>query len=316
MSDEHRCEEEAVGDAVSQVSETLTATEQALAQALTPLVDVESELAALKRRTASVKAPAARTSAASGHGRQAEKLAAACVELADTLTDDFEVTAFLHRVTERCVEVLDIAAAGVLLTDHQGELGLSSASSEQARLLGVLQLQCNQGPGIDCFTRGRRIDHIDAGPVDSSPDQFWPQFQQAAREAGFHSVYALPMRHGRQMIGTLNLFRNMPEPLDDHSAMLGQALADVPAIAIAQQRFAREQELLSQQLREALDRRVLIEQAKGIIAGQRGISLDEAFAELRSLARADHIPLSALALRVISAPEHAVLRRRAPENRG
>src|SRR6202522_3552074 len=112
------------------------------------------------------------------------------VELTDTMVGGFDVIDFLHVLTSRSVQLLDIDAAGLLLADPRGELRVVAASSEAARLLELFQLQSDQGPCLDCFRTGRPVTAADL----AAETQRWPRFASAAQQAGFAAVQALPMR--------------------------------------------------------------------------------------------------------------------------
>ena len=224
-----------------------------------------------------------------------QQLARVFVELADTLVADFDVIGFLHLLTARCVNLLEVDSAGILLTDQQGQLRLVAASSEQTRLLELFQLQSDQGPCLDCFTTGQPVASSDL----SADIQRWPVFAAAARRAGFAAVHALPMRLRDNIIGTLNLFSATGGGLGLSTTALGQAFADVATIGILSERAAREKHLLSQQLQIALNTRVIIEQAKGTLAERRGLSMDQAFSTLRDYARSHNRKLADVALAVI-----------------
>jgi GAF domain-containing protein len=217
-------------------------------------------------------------------------LSATFVELTDTMVADFDIIDFLHVLTTRSVELLDVSAAGLLLADPRGELRVVAASSEAARLLELFQLQSDQGPCLDCFRSGRPV-----AATDLSADQRWPQFAAAAGQAGFSAVQALPMRLRDQVIGALNLFRVGAGPFDADSVHVGQALADVATISLLQERSTRRRDTLNEQLQTALNSRVIIEQAKGKLAERLGIDVDQAFALLRAQARNSNQRLSELA---------------------
>jgi ANTAR domain/GAF domain len=214
-----------------------------------------------------------------------QRMAEVFVELADTLVADFDLIDFLHRLAERCVEILEVDAAGIMLTDQADQLRVVAASSEQTRLLELLQLQSDRGPCLDCFATGEPVVVAD---LAAQADQ-WPVFADAAVKAGFTGVLALPMRLRERVIGAMNLFTRpsaRPDALGEmKDRELGQALADVATIGILGQRAAREHELLSQQLQVALNSRVIIEQAKGMLAERCGLSVDQAFTLLRDYAR-------------------------------
>ena len=212
------------------------------------------------------------------------------VELTDTMVADFDVIDFLQMLTDRSAQLLDVSAAGLLLADHRGELRVVAASSEAARLLEQLQVQLGQGPCLDCFRSGRAVTATDLGG-----DQRWPRFADAAAQAGFGAVQALPMRLRDQVIGALNLFRAAPGDFDPVNMRVGQALADVATIGLLHERTMRRRDTLNEQLQSALNSRVVIEQAKGKLAERLGLDMDQAFNVLRDYARARNLRLSDLA---------------------
>ncbi|WP_395110173.1 GAF and ANTAR domain-containing protein [Actinomadura sp. SCN-SB] len=230
---------------------------------------------------------------------QEQRLAEVFVELADTLVLDFDLIDFLQRLAERCVELLEVEAAGILLTDQADALQVIAASTDQARLLELFQLQSRQGPCMDCFATGRPVKVAD---LAADPDR-WPIFTPVALDAGFSGVLALPMRLRERVIGAMNLFTATSTGPSSGAAtkieQLGQAMADVATIGILGQRAAHEHHLLSQQLQIALNSRVIIEQAKGVLAERHQISVDQAFAALRTHARNTNRKLTDLAQAVI-----------------
>jgi GAF domain-containing protein len=217
-------------------------------------------------------------------------LTEAFVELTDTMVADFDVIDFLHVLTSRSVELLDVSAAGLLLADPRGALRVVAASSEAARLLELFQLQSDEGPCLDCFRSGQPV-----AAADLSAGQRWPRFAAAAGQAGFCAVQALPMRLRDQVIGALNLFRAAAGPFDADVVRVGQALADVATIGLLNERSMRRRDTLNEQLQSALNSRVVIEQAKGKLAERLGIDVSQAFMLLRDQARSRNQHLSDLA---------------------
>jgi len=220
-----------------------------------------------------------------------EQLVDAFVEAADTLVDDFDVIEFLHTVAARCVQLLAVDAAGLMLADQRGQLHATAASTENARLLELFELQSDAGPCLDAFRSGVPVVNADL----HANQERWPRFAEAAQATGFVSVHALPLRLRATVIGALNLFCAAPGALSDADVRTGQALADVATIGILAQRTLHQAELLSTQLQQALNSRVTIEQAKGVLAERRSITLDEAFEVLRTHARTNNLRLSDLA---------------------
>ncbi|HEY4700433.1 MAG TPA: GAF and ANTAR domain-containing protein [Streptosporangiaceae bacterium] len=227
-----------------------------------------------------------------------ERLAQVFVELADTLVAGFDLMDFLHTLTERCVELLEVDAAGLLLADSGGVLRLVAASTQQAKVVELFQIQHDEGPSVDCYRTGQVVS---IGDIRSdSATARWPQFATAAAEVGFVGVHVIPMRLRDQIIGTLNLFRRVPDGLNPAVAVAGRALVDVATIGILQERAIHQQEVIAGQLQVALNSRVIIEQAKGILAERLRTTPDEAFLILRRYARDHNRPLTELAGDVIN----------------
>jgi len=226
------------------------------------------------------------------------ELADVFVEMADTLVDDFDVIDFLHVMTERCVQLLGVSAAGLLLTDGQDTLQVVAASSERTRLLELFQLQADQGPCVECFRTGQPVSVADLPSAGR-----WPRFTAAAAEVGFAAVHAVPMRLRTEVIGALNFFDTKPGAVDADKLRIGQALADVATIGLLQQRAIHRRDVLTEQLQTALNSRVLIEQAKGVLAERLHVDMADAFTLLRNGARSHNRRLSELAQAIVDGTE-------------
>jgi GAF domain-containing protein len=224
-----------------------------------------------------------------------ETLAETFVDLADTLVAEFDVVEFLHGLVERCVELLGVDAVGLMLADPQGHLQVMASTSERTRLLELYQLQAHEGPCLECHRQGRAVVVPEIGDRTAR----WPRFAPACQETGFSAVHAIPMRCREQCIGALNLFQHTPGQLDPAAVRIAQALADVATIGLLQHRAVRDQSVLIEQLQHALTSRVIIEQAKGVLAERMGLSTEQAFTALRSHARSHNQPLTDLARAVI-----------------
>jgi hypothetical protein len=217
------------------------------------------------------------------------------VELADSLVDDFDVVELLSLLADRCVEVLAVSAAGVMLVAPEGELRVVASSSEAMRVLELFELQSDEGPCLDCYRSGEAVLNEDLAAVDGR----WPRFAPVAAEAGFRAVHALPMCLRGSVIGALNLFGSDEGELAADDVVAGQALADVATIAILQQRVASESRVLIDQLNSALSSRVVIEQAKGVLAERAGLSMEAAFEAMRKHARDHNLRLADIARRLV-----------------
>jgi GAF domain-containing protein len=210
-----------------------------------------------------------------------ELLSDTFVDLADTMVADFDVIEFLHVLTDRSVRLLAASPARGPPAHPPSEVRVAAASTEEAGLLELFQLQNDQGPCLECFRTGRPVTATDL--ADAA--QRWPRFAQAATRSGFRTVEALPMRLRGQVIGALNLFRAEPDPFEPADRRIAQALADVATIGLLHERNVRRRETVAEQLQSALNSRVVIEQAKGKLAERLGIDMDRAFTMLREHAR-------------------------------
>jgi GAF domain-containing protein len=203
------------------------------------------------------------------------------VELADNLVDDYDVVDLLTALANRCVGLLDASAAGVMLASPGGRLGLVASSSEAMRLLELFELQQQEGPCLDAFRTGQPVAYENLRTKQGR----WPSFAAAALEVGFQSAFALPLRLRDTTLGALNLLSVDPVPMDQADVIVAQGFADLATLSIVQHRAAAEAQRLNTQLSTALNSRVIIEQAKGVISERAAIGLDEAFARLRAYSR-------------------------------
>ncbi|MBO1767237.1 GAF and ANTAR domain-containing protein [Allobranchiibius sp. GilTou38] len=224
-----------------------------------------------------------------------QRLLDAFVELADTLVSEFDLIDFAHTLTGTAVDLLEADAAGLMLADQRGNLQLLASSSVEMRDLELFELQHNEGPCVDVYRTGLPVTNIDHAEVG----QRWPAFAAQVQAGTFRSVHALPMRLRDQTIGGLNLFLTRPGHLSDRDLALAQGLADIATIGLLQERAIQERQLLGEQLQGALNTRIVIEQAKGMIAAQLGVSVSDAFTAMRSYARRTGQPLAQIARQVI-----------------
>ncbi|HET9770320.1 MAG TPA: GAF and ANTAR domain-containing protein [Acidimicrobiia bacterium] len=216
------------------------------------------------------------------------------VTLSDTLVEDFDLVEVLSLLSERCVELFDAEAAGVMLVGAGGALQLLASSSERMRLLELFELQRDEGPCPDCYRSGEPVVAADLRQATER----WPTFAAEALRTDFQAVHALPMRVRRDTIGALNLFRNTVGTLSEADLRAARALADVATLSILQHRSPGDAQGLARQLQQALNVRVVIEQAKGVLAERSKVNMEEAFLLLRRYARDQHQRLNQVALDV------------------
>jgi GAF domain-containing protein len=232
----------------------------------------------------------------------AQRLATIFVEVADTLVDDFDLIDFLQLLTDRAASLVDAAAVGILLADPRGRLEFMAGSNENAKLLELFQLQNQEGPCLEAFRTAHPVINVD---LNAAGDR-WPRFAPRATALGFHAVHAFPLRLRQQVIGAMNVFgATKGGDFNDTDVTIVQALADVASIALIQERQIRHGEVLTEQLQGALNSRVVIEQAKGAVAQARGISVDDAFASIRSYARSNNQRLTDVARTIVADPATA-----------
>lgn len=215
--------------------------------------------------------------------------------VADTLVDDFDAVDFLHDLVTRCAALFDAVDVGIVLADEHGELVVMASTSERMHLIEVLQLSGDSGPCIESFRTGVVVT---AGSLTAIGTR-WPLFADAARDSGYQSVHAVPLHLRGETIGSLNLFRDTNGELDDADILAAQAIADVATIGLVHERIVREASLARDQLQRALDVRIVIEQAKGIIAHSRNVDMSVAWELLRRYARSREARVSDVARGVV-----------------
>jgi transcriptional regulator with GAF, ATPase, and Fis domain len=223
-------------------------------------------------------------------------LATAFVDLADTLVNDYDVIDLLYRLVEHCVHLLDVAEAGLLLSDQRGNLSVMASTNEQTRLLELFQVQADEGPCLEAYHTGQAVAVDDLTAVIDR----WRDFAPAALAQGYAAVHALPLRLRENIIGALNLFNTRAGALTEDDAHIARALADIATIGILQERAIHRGETIVEQLEGALHSRILIEQAKGVLAEHGQLDMNEPFQRLRAYARSTNTRLSALAADVIN----------------
>lgn len=223
-------------------------------------------------------------------------LARVFVELAHGLADEVDLQDVLSGLTEHCVDLLDAVACGILLTDPDGKLAVLAAHPESAAVLELLQVQIDQGPCVDCLHSGQPVR---SGDLAADVDR-WSTWAPMALEHGIASVYATPLRTRDTVFGTLNLFDRSAHTMSGPDLLIVRALADVATVTILQQRRTQDAGQLNRQLQTALDSRIRIEQAKGIIAHALGVNTNQAFQILRHNSRSTNVKLTALCQHLIS----------------
>lgn len=216
------------------------------------------------------------------------------VTLTDNLVADYDVIDVLQTLVDRSVELFDAAAGAIHLLNRDGVLEVAASTSERSGFIGLLQLNAGEGPCITAVTTGELVTSHDLESLSAR----WPRFAAASEDHGYRSVHAIPLRLRDEVIGSLNLFREIDGALNGADARAAQALADVATISILQQRTAQDATVTAEQLQYALDAKVPVEQAKGYLARALSVDVDTAREVLRRYARTVHRRLSEVSVDV------------------
>lgn len=224
-----------------------------------------------------------------------------------TATAEMSTSAADESVEQHLIEssmlALPISAAAVVIAETGGEFGVAASSSEKARLLAVVQLTGGTGPCVQAIGTGRVVTVADTAAESSR----WPAFARLAAEFRFQSACALPLRVHDEHLGALLVIREESGAMSPFDITIGQALTDVAAIGIALERKVSVSDSLNRQLQHALESRIIIEQAKGVLAERGSIDTGEAFTLLRSHARRTRQRLSDLARAVVEGTDTSAL---------
>lgn len=218
------------------------------------------------------------------------------IAMADTLVADFDLPDFFQNLVERAADLFGAESAGLLMTGERVGIDLVAYTPESIGFVELLQLQVEQGPCLDAI---RTRTPVRAADLAADADR-WPRWSPRALDAGVRSVYATPMRLRDRTLGALNLFSARPDALTDADLVGVQALTDVATIGLLHERNARDQDVLSRQLQVALTSRVVLEQAKGVIAGRSTLDPERAFTALRAYCRNTNSKLGPTARAVIA----------------
>ena len=217
------------------------------------------------------------------------------IELADSLLGNFDAVELLNLLSTRCVDILDVSTAGVMLVAPEGDLRCVASSSEAMRTMELFELETGEGPCLDSFHLKERI-------IAETPETLtlrWPRFGHRAIRCGYKSAYAFPMRLRDEHIGSLNIFRQEDGSMSTENLLAAQSFADMASITILNQRLTFEAQLLNHQLTTALTSRAILEQAKGVLVGRRGLKVDDAFTWMRHHARNNNVKLAVVAQEIV-----------------
>lgn len=219
-------------------------------------------------------------------------LAETLVDLAQAATQGAETIELFTSLTERCVELLPVAAAGILLRDVNGKLQVIGASNPSAHLLDLFQLQNQEGPCLECCAIGEAVVDIELSDVGK-----WPEFAEKVRSSGFRAVYALPLRSRGVTVGALNLFATTK--LDESHLTVAQALADAATLSLMQVDPELDLQIVIRSIHLAVESRNTVEQAQGMIAERYSISAEDALVKIRKASKETGLSLLQTAIAVV-----------------
>jgi hypothetical protein len=225
-----------------------------------------------------------------------ELVAQAFVAAAGMVGDDVDVDGVIARLTSSCRIAVPDADAGVIARETDGELRLAAGSAGHLQLLERIAVPYDEGPLLDCARSGEPVACTDLRNAIGR----WPAYANAAIEADYRSVHALPLRHDTAVIGAVELLGAATGGIAAAPLRLLQALADVTTVGILRQRATVEARRRVEQLEGALASRVTIEQAKGILAAHSGRDPESAFEDLRGYARARNQRLAEVAAAIVN----------------
>jgi len=228
-----------------------------------------------------------------GQNRES-RLATTFVRLADTLVVGFDMVDLLQSLVETSADLLDRSAAGLVLSDGNAQLEPVASTSEEIARIELLAVRSGEGPSIACVASGSAVSIENLGE-----DMHWPAYSSYAQSLGFASVHTVPLRLRTTVIGALSVYGDHIGPLASADAAVAQSLADIATISILQERALRESGIAVEQLQHALNSRVIIEQAKGVVAYVRGVGMDDAFNLMRRYSRSNNVPLREVAARIV-----------------
>jgi transcriptional regulator with GAF, ATPase, and Fis domain len=232
-----------------------------------------------------------------------DDIVASFVSMSGSLAQGHDINEMLTQLAADCARLIDVSAVGLLLADPRGALHVMAASSERVADLEAFQAQREQGPCHTCYLDGQPVNVPDLAAAAAR----WPEFAVVAAKAGVASVHAVPMRLRDDTVGALNLFGATPGALKDADLRLAQALADVATVALIQDRAAADRNLVNEQLQNALDSRVILEQAKGVLSHSGDLDMTAAYAALRTYARDHNIKLTELSRALVNRAVPAAL---------
>jgi GAF domain-containing protein len=213
---------------------------------------------------------------------------------AASMRETYDVSEMCYELCDRTVEVLSAGGAGVSVVDDHGVLRFVTATSERMVEIERVQEESQQGPCVSAFASGQPI------ALSSIEEQApWHLYAATADKLGLEAVVGFPLIHDQQGLGALNVYSNDRREWSEEDLDVIAVFADMATAYLVRTNEIRVARELADQLQGALDSRIVIEQAKGILSGEYGITLDAAFEMLRAQSRNTNMNLSDIAAAVV-----------------
>jgi len=208
---------------------------------------------------------------------------------------EIRVEEAMHQVVQTTHSIFSVDGAGLMLADAEHHLRNAAVSDERVRHLEELQIRHAEGPCITAFD-----EKVLVGAEDLTLDVRWPVFSQAAVDQGVRAVLASPIPYNQDAVGVVAVISHERHPWSGEAELALLAFTDLAALLIASMLIGEQQTELAAQLQSALNSRAVIEQAKGVLIGQQGISAHAAYEQIRARARAERRKVTLVAAELVS----------------
>jgi GAF domain-containing protein len=207
---------------------------------------------------------------------------------------EMRVEEALEQIVKVTHTVFSVDGAGLLLADADHHLRNVAASEDRLAYLEELQISYQEGPCITAFE-----DKVLVAAEDLVSDPRWPRFTAAAVKRGVRAVLASPIPYNQDAVGVVAVLSEERHPWSAEAELALLAFTDLAALLIATVMMGEQRTLLATQLQNALNSRAVIEQAKGVLIGQQGLSAHTAYEKLRAQARAERRKLAVVAAELV-----------------
>jgi GAF domain-containing protein len=219
---------------------------------------------------------------------------AALAELSRLRFGEMRVEDAMRDIVQTTHTIFAVTGAGLMLADEEHHLRNAAVSDERLQHLEDLQVYHQEGPCITAFE-----EQVLVGAEDLTEEQRWPQFTAAAVDRGIRAVLASPLPYNQDAVGAVAVLSDQPHPWTAEGELALLALTDLAALLIASMMQGEQQSQLAAQLQLALNTRAVIEQAKGVLVGQQGLTPHRAYQQLRDQARTERRKLAEVSADVV-----------------